>query len=338
MKSLTTQTTGYVDSNSFVYSADWVHTYLLLGSGTIKGNESNYFNYKYDTTESDGLKVDIDMQYIGYFGDMGTFEFGTDDTHKGATASIETDSKGYVTSFNQTLNNHLDMRISSTPTPLDLTGTRSLTATYNGTITKKVSADINQTLNNPTVAFENPDNATVAVFDMVIEGGRPTSTNPVTSGGAVAVGHWIAVKVTPTEGYEVDKVTVGGHDTMTMAGFYCYQVTEDDYNLTLKIDAQTKSTDPNAPKTGTIVITPVDHATVKAYDYKEGDNSTLGTPSSTVTVGNFVAVKVECEAGYEVEKVTVNGKDATFLFGYYCSKANEAGVTYTVVVTLKAAA
>lgn len=337
MTSLTKQTTGYVDSGAFVYSADWVNTYLLLGSKTIKGTESNYFTYKYDKTEGDGLKVDIGMQYVGYYGDNGTFEFGTDDTHKGATASIETDSNGYVTSFNQTLSNHLDMRISATPTPLDLSGTRSLTATYNGTITKKAAADITQTLNNPTVTFANPDNATVAVFDMVIEGGSPTSTTPVTtSGSTVAVDHWIAVKVTPEAGYEVEKVTVGGHDTMTMAGFYCYHVTEDDYNLALKVDAKIKSTDPDAPTTGTIVVTPVEHATVTTYDFKYGDFTTLSTPSSTVTVGNYVAVKVECETGYEVDSVKVNGTAAQLVNGYYClMQSATAGTTYNVVVTLK---
>lgn len=337
MTSLTKQTSGYVDSDAFVYDADWVHTYLLLGSQTLKGDEKSSFTYKYEKTDGDGLKAGIDMKYVGYYGDAGTFEFGTDATHTGARADIETDSNGYITSFSQTLNNHLDMNITNPAVPLDLAGSRSLSATYNGTITKKAVADITQTLNNPTVTFSNPANATLAVTDMVITGQAPSSMTPVTSGAAVAVGHWIAVKVTPEEGYEADTVKVGGHDTVPMAGQYCYHVTEDDYNVELKVAVTVKAKDPNAPTTGTITVANVEHATVTTYDYKEGDNSTLATPSATVTIGNFVAVKVECESGYEVDTVKVNGENAQPIFGYYCKKVTAAG-TYNVVVTLKTAA
>lgn len=337
MTSLSRQTAGYVDSAAFVYNANWVNKYLLLGSETITGSENSYFTYTYSKAENDGLKTEVDMKYIGYFGDAGTFEFGTDATHTGAKASVVTDNNGYITSFSQTLNNHLDMNITSPAIPLDLTGNRSLTATYNGALTKKAASDISQTLNNPTVTFANIDKATVTVSDMVLQGQVPSFT-PVQSGGSVAVGHWVAVKVTPAADSEVNTVTVGGKETRLVGGQYCYQVTEDDYNVVLKIVVTVKNKDAGAPTTGTIVVANVQNATVTTYDFKQGDFSTLATPKTTVSVGNFVAVKVECASGFVVDTVKVNGADTTFINGYYClMQAATAGTTYNVVVTVKAA-
>ncbi len=336
MTSLTKQTTGYVNSSAFVYSSDWVNTYLMLGSNTVKGNEKNYFTYKYDKTEGDGLKVDINMQYVGYYGDTGgTFEFGTDETHKGATASIETDSNGFITSFSQTLNNHLDMRITSTPTPLDLTGTRSLTATYNGAITKKAAADITQTLNNPTVTFGDVENVTYSVYDFA----STSDMKKLNSGDSLAVGRKVAVMVGAfEEGYELDTITINGVEAYKFGPCYCYDVTEDDYNVELKVVVKVKSTDPNAPTVGTIVVNPVESCTVVIADFY---NNTTKDNVTTVEIGHFLAVKVTCDSGYELVSVKVNNgteeKDitsATYGSPYCCYSISAAG-TYTVTVTVK---
>jgi uncharacterized membrane protein len=333
--SLSKETTGYVDGNVFTYNTNWVQTYILLGSSNISAT-SRYFEYTYDNADNDGLKIDIDMQYVGYYGDQGVVDMGTDTTHTGATASITTTSDGYITSFSETMNNHMEMPVSTPPVPLDLTGTRSLTATYGGTLTKKTT--ITQNLVIPTVTFANSTNAAVAVTDMVIEGQTPTSMTVMTSGDSIAIGHWVAVKVTTAEGYEVDTVTVGGKATTAIASYYCYQVTEADYNTELKVAVNIKTTSGEVVTTGTIVVDPatVEGCTIKTYNYALG--SDVGEETTTVTVGNFVAVKVECESGYEVASVTVNGNAAANYSGYYCYKATEAGVTYTVTVTLKAAA
>jgi hypothetical protein len=317
-----------------------------------------------------------------------------------------------------------------------------LTATYNGTLSKKTT--ITQTLEAPTVTFASTDNATVAAFDMVIEGQNPSSVTPMTSGGSISVGHWLALSVSPATGFEIDSVTVGGKATTAIATYYCYQITEADYNNELKVAVSVKSSSGEVVTTGTIVVDPAtvdgctivtygllydtmtytqgttieqgqyvvvnvipdtahadytikvtvndadtqdftanwtgegnlycylkkavagttytvkvtltapaaepetpdaaagtitaqtaEHVTsIKTYDYKLGDNSTLATESSTVTAGNYVAVEVECETGYVVDTVTVNG-NATVQYGkYYCYKAN-AGEAYTVVVTAK---
>lgn len=334
MTALTTETTGYVDTNAFTYGDKWVNTYLLLGSGTIKGDEKSYFTYTYEKAEGDGLKVDIDMKYIGYYGDAGTFEFGTDATHTGAKATIQTDGKGYITSFNQTLNNHLDMNIVSPAVPLDLAGTRSLTATYNGTITKKAASDISQTLNKPTVSYGTFEGAEVSVFDFV----STTQMTPVASGGTVEIGHYIAVMVRPDEGKEVKEVTIGGITATAMGPAYTLQVTEDDYNKDFAIKVTLK--DKDAEETpATIVVNQVENATVKTYDldYKSAQDMTF-TESATVQIGHFAAIKVECAAGYSVDKVTINGADATLMGGYYLVfAAATSGQTITVVVTVKTA-
>ena len=332
MTSLSKQTAGYVDGNAFTYSANWVNTYLLLGSNTVKGNESSYFTYKYDTAEGDGLKVDIDMKYVGYYGDAGTFEFGTDDTHTGASAAIVTNDKGYITSFNQNLSNHLDMRITSTPIPLDLAGTRSLTATYNETLTKKVATDIEQnipTTSNitvPTVAH-----ATIATYDF----NKDDFSTLAKTSTTVTEGNYVAVKVTCDEGYELVSVKVNGNDTQEMNGYYCL-MTPAEAGTTYTVTVVVGKEGEEAPTTGTITVENVEHATVATYNFKEGDLTTLNTPSTTIDVGNFVAVKVNCDEGYEVVSVTVNGTAANLMFGYYCKKIESAG-DYKVVVLVKPA-
>lgn len=334
MTSLSKQTAGYVNGGAFVYDGDWVHDYLLMGSGTIKGTESTYFTYKYDKAENDGLKVDIDMKYVGYFTDAGVSEFGTDDTHTGAAATIVTDSNGFITSFNQTLNNHLDMRITSTPWPLDLTGTRSLTASYNGTIEKKTTID--QTLNNPTVTFGSVENVTFNVFDF----GSTTDMKKLNTGDSLAIGRKVAVMVTPADGYELGSVKINGEEAYKFGPCYCYDVTEDDYNAELKVEVSVKAKDADAPTTGTIVVDPanVTGCTIQTYDFTYSLNITPDSfkEGTTVAPGHFVAVKVTCESGYSVASVKINGSDAQAINDYYCvtSMPVVAGTTYTVVVTL----
>jgi hypothetical protein len=329
MTSLSKETTGYVDGTAFTYNADWVNTYIMLGSNTVKGTESSYFTYTYDNADNDGLKIDIDMKYVGYYGDAGTFEFGTDATHTGATAAITTTSDGYITSFNETLNNHMEMAITSTPIPLDLTGTRSLTATYGGTLTKKTT--ITQDIRPATITVGTVANATVATYNFK-QGDYSTLATPSST---VDAGNFVAVKVTPDTGYEVSSVTVNGNETQLIQGYYCYMTAAESgatYNVAVVVIAEGAE----APTTGTITVAAVEHATVATYNFKNGDYSTLATTSTIVDVGNYVAVKVTCDEGYVVDTVTVNGNATELKNGYYClMQAATAGTTYNVVVTVK---
>ncbi|MGN0814934.1 MAG: hypothetical protein ACI4MH_06860 [Candidatus Coproplasma sp.] len=331
MTALTKQTSGYVDSDAFTYGTAWIHDYVLLGSGSIEGTESSYFTYDYEKTEGDGLKITMDLKYVGYYGDAGTFEFSTDATHTGSQATLETDSNGYVLSFSQTLNNHLDMNITNPAVPLDLTGTRSLTATYNGTIDKKTT--ITQDITPGTINVSSVEHATVATYDFK-NGDYSTLANPSST---VSAGNFVAIKVTCDEGYEVSSVTVNGNATQLINGYYCYMTPAEAgkaYNVAVVVTAQGEE----APTTSAITVNSVEHATVETYDFKYGDYSTLGTPSTVVTAGNFVAVKVTCEAGYDVTDVTVNGNATQYINGYYCyMSAAVAGTTYAVEVTVSQA-
>ena len=334
MNSLTRETSGYIDSDAFVYSSSWIHSYILLGSGTLTGNESS-FEYSYEKTESNGLQITLNTDYIGYYGDAGTFEFGTDETHTGSSITVETDENGFITSFSQSLNNHLEMAIVNPPVPLDLTGSRSLTAEYGGTIEKKTSVE--QELAPATVTFESTvANGTVAVDDIVLgENYNPESITPIESGDTVEAGHYIGIKVTPADGYEVNSVTINGTEvTFQMAGYYCYQVTEADYNTTLAISVTTKEEGAATVTYGTIALGEVSGCTVTTYDF---DYSAFTfTPGNTVQAGHFVAFQVEAPSGVDLENylIAVNGTEATFINGYYVLMTSAvAGETYTITIT-----
>lgn len=85
----------------------------------------------------------------------------------------------------------------------------------------------------------------------------------------------------------------------------------------------------------TITVNAVEHATVATYDFEKDNYATLATTSTTVSAGNYVAVKVTCEEGYEVSSVTVNGYETTNINGYYCYMTPaEADTTYVVNVVV----
>ncbi len=334
LSSFTKANSGYIDGDAFVYSTGWVHDYLLLGSGTVNGTEKSYFTYNYEAGENDGLKIGIDLKYVGYYTDGGSSEIGVDATHTGATANIVTNSKGYITSFSETMNNHLDMAIANPAFPLDYTGNRSLTATYDGALTKKVASDIEQNLVPGTIALPSSvEHATVESFNFK-QGDFSTLQTPSTT---VDVGNYVAVKVTCESGYEVASVTVNGQPTTNMNGYHCL-MTPAESGVTYTVAVVIKAEGEEAPTTGTIVASAVEHATVKTYDFTYSSNITAESfkEGTTVEAGHFVAVRVECEDGYEVDTVKVNGTAANPINGYYClMQPATAGTTYNVVVTVK---
>ena len=330
IKSISYRKTGYIDSSVFVYSSNWLQTYVLLGSSNVSATNDKYFTYKYTETESKGLNAEVDMQYVAFYGDSGVFDAGTDATHTGAKTVIETNDKGYITSFSETMNNHAELPLSTPPVPINLTGTRGLTATYDGTITKKAASDIDQVLTPATVVVGAVEHATVTTYDFK-QGDYSTLNTPSST---VSIGNFVAVKVECETGYEVSSVTVNGGATQFISGYYCY-MTPAESGQTFNVAVVVVAEGEDAPTTGTIVAPSVEHATITTYDYKYQDNSSLTTPSTTVTPGNFVAVKVVCDAGYEVKSVKVNGADTVAIAGYYCyMTAATAGTTYNVAVVV----
>lgn len=332
LKSLTYRTGGYADKDIFNYDAEWLQEYVLLGSENVETSDSKYFSYKYSETKDKGLKIEADLQLVGYFGDMGTFEFGVNDTHTGSSVVLETSKEGYIVNFEQTLNNHLDMALFDPPAPLDLEGSRSLSATYNGTLNKK--AEITQNLVPGTIVLPTIENATITSYDFK-NGDFSTLAVPSTT---VSVGNYVVVKVTPAEGYEVDYVKVNNDDTTLMNGFYSY-MKEAESGKTYMVSAAVKKVGgEDLPKTSAIVLPTVEHATITSYDFNFASFSGLDKPSLTVTAGNFVAIKVVCDAGYAVDYVKVNDTETALQNGYYVLMAAAvAGSTYNVSVALKAA-
>ncbi len=343
MNSLTRQTSGYIDTGAFVYSSSWIHTYILLGSGTLSGTESS-FDYSYELSGESGLSITLNADYIGYYGDAGTFEFGTDETHTGSQITVVTDDDGFVTSFSQTMNNHLDMNITNPAVPLNYEGTRSLTATYGGTITKLT--EIDQELTNPVVTFSSTiTNGAVAVYNILLdESYAPSSTTEMASGDSIEVGHYIGVRVTPDEGYEVNAVTINGTEiTFYMGGYYCYEVTEADYSTTLAITVTVKVEGSESVAYGTIVLGDIaDGCTVTTYDFDyslfSNDFYAAATEGTTVVAGNthYVAFIVVFPDGTSSDDytITVNGNSVmSFGGGIYCYFSSVvAGETYTISI------
>ncbi len=418
-KAITTEKAGWLDVNAFLYDEAWISDYIMLGSTNVPTKAGKNFAYTYAKAE-DGLKIDIDAKYVGYTGDSGIVDVGTNDTYTGSKISVTTNGQGHILSMTQNVNNYIEFNITNPPIPLLYTGTRTLTASY-GAVTAKKLDDVAMTATTGTVTVSKDANVLKAeLFDFKYDGFVFTATK-----SEVAAGNFIALKVTCGAGFEVDSVKVNGADTQNMNGYYCLMTpvaagTAYEVSITTKASAEPPATTKgNAtveaangityelydfdygtfafnPSTGeieqghfialkitsagdvsvkvdgndaqfingyycymtaveagksykvtitaagtaapadaaTVTIAAVEHATCELFDFALP--STLTPSTGEVTVGNFIAVKVTCEAGYEVESVTVNGQATMLQAGYYCYKAAAAG-SYEVVVTLKAA-
>lgn len=315
LSSFTKANSGYIDGKAFVYSANWVHDYILLGSSSITGTEKSYFTYAYDKAEGDGLKIDMDMKYVGYYTDGGSSEIGTDATHTGAKASVTTNSKGYITSFSETMNNHLDMPIAEPPFPLDYTGTRSLTATYDGAITKKAAADIAQNLEPGTITVPTVDHATVVAGDLKVEG------FVFTEGTTVEVGHYVAVKVTPENGYEVSKVTINGREATLMGVYYCIKEMPAESGAVYNVAVVVKKTGEEAPST-VVNINKVEDAEIKLLGL---DYSTMSYRDGAVEPGEFICVQIipKDETKNYITEVTLDGKPFTDMTANWQKQGNK---------------
>lgn len=318
---LSRETAGYVDLNVFTYSNTWVQDYILLGSENVDYKNTEFFTYTFEKSKDAGLVVNGTLKMIGYFGDMGTFEFGVDATHKGSDIKVVTNKNGQIVNFEQTLSNHLDMALFDPAAPLDLNGTRSLVAAYGGTLTKKTQI-IQQLVTTSDIVLPTLSTGTVQSYDFK-EGDYSTLNTPSL---VVTAGNFVAVKVTLTEG-QVLKVTVNNLDTDLVAGYYVLMekaVAGETYTVRVTLD------EPIAA----IELPTVAGATIESYDFEYGNFASLDTPSSTVTPGHFVAVKVTTTG--VVESVTINGEDAVNMNGFYVvvTQPAVAGATYVVKVVM----
>ncbi|MCD8200882.1 MAG: hypothetical protein LUD47_02305 [Clostridia bacterium] len=335
-KNATTETSGWLDSSVFVYTGyDWVQDYIMLGSSSVQASNARYFTYSYEKNAAEGLNVSIENKYVGYTGDAGVVDVGTDDTYTGGTVRVETDGKGCITSFSQTMNNQIDFNITNPPVPLYYTGTRTLTATYDGEIAKKSLSEVNsetggtEAATSAVTVYENPHCASVETFDFAY----PDYSTLNETSAVVTAGNYVAVKVVPETGYEVAVVLVNGKDTSYMNGYWCLMEKAEAgtvYNVAVTVKE-------SGEETGTkgLIVAPDATDVAGIAEIKVGDFD-LGTfktdwETSEVEPGHYVTVEVTCEEGYTLSSVKVNGEKTELFGSQYCYMSPVvAGAEYVV--------
>ncbi len=321
-KSITTEKAGWLDVDALLYDGTWVTDYIMLGSANVPTTEGRNYAYTYTKAENDGLKIDIDAKYVGYTGDSGIVDVGTNDTNTGAKIAIVTNAQGHILSMEQSVNNYIEFNITNPPIPLVYTGTRTLNATYEAVTPKTLDA-VAVTATSGQVSLTKDANVMKAdLFDFNY---GAMSFNPTKS--AVEQANFIAVQVTCGAGFEVDTVKVNGVDATNMNGYYCHMTpvaAGDSYEVVI-----TTKQAAEAPATTKATVT-VDAGSI-AYELFDFDYGTFAFTPSTgeVEQGHFIALKIEGEAS-----VKVDGNDAQAINGYYCYMTPVvAGQSYAVTVS-----
>ncbi len=323
-KAITTEKAGWLDLDAFLYDDTWVSDYIMLGSTNVPTSAGNYFAYTYDKAEEDGLKIDIDAKYVGYTGDSGIVDVGTNDTYTGSKIALVTNAQGHILSATQTMNNYIEFNITNPPIPLQYTGTRTLTAAY-GAVTAKTLDDVAMTATTGTVAISKDANVQkVELFDF-----NYGTMNFGETKNSVTEGNFVALAVTCGAGYEVDTVKVNGEDATFMNGYYCHMtpVAAGDY---YEVSIATKAA-AEAPATtkATATVTAAEGITYELYDFDYGTFAFVATEGE-IEQGHYIAIKLA--EGVEAA-VKVDGNDAQFINGYYCyMQSVVAGQSYAVTI------
>ncbi len=322
-KAITTEKAGWLDLDAFLFDSEWVSAYVMLGSTNVPTTEGRNFAYKYEKTEGDGLSIALDAKYVGYTGDSGIVDVGTNDTCTGSAITLETTKDGHITSFSQSVNNYIEFNITNPPIPLVYTGTRTLTASY-GAVTAKTLADVAMTATTGTVEVNKGANVMkVEVFGFT----PPATVNPASNG--VEAGNYIALKITFGAGFEADSVKINGVEATNMNGFYCHMVPVEAGGL-YTVEASAKQTAEGPVNTkANVTVEAADGITYELYDFKY-DGMVFTPTEGEVEQGNFIAVKITSEGEFAVK---VDGNDATFINGYYCYMSSvAAGTTYALTI------
>ncbi len=324
-KAVTNEKAGWLDLNAFLYNDAWVSNYIMLGSTNVPTTSKNYFAYTYDKTAEGGLKIDLDAKYVGYTGDSGIVDVGTNATMTGSKIAIETNDKGHILSLSQTVNNYIEFNITNPPIPLLYTGTRTLTASY-GAVTAKTLDDVAMTATTGTVTINKDANVLkTELFDF-----NYGTMNFGETKNTVTQGNFVALKITCGAGYEVDTVKVNGVDATNMNGYYCHMAPVEAGGSYEVVITTKQSGDGPVDVNATVTVEAADGISYELYDFKY--DGMVFTPSEgKVEQGHFIAVKITSEGEVSVK---VDGNDAQFINGYYCyMKSVEAGKSYAVTIT-----
>ncbi|MCD8206125.1 MAG: hypothetical protein LUD29_05920 [Clostridia bacterium] len=336
-RAATTETSGWLDLSAFVYSGfGWVQDYIMLGSSSVQASNSRYFTYLYEKNSSGGLDVSVDTKYVGYTGDAGVVDVGTDENYTGGSAKISTNEKGFITSFSQKMLNQIDFNITTPPVPLYYTGERTLSASYDGNVVKKNLSDVNvetggvEAATSTVTMYENSKCEKIETYDFAY----PDYSTLDFATDVVTAGNYVAVKVTPKVGYEVAKVLVNGKDTTLMNGYFCL-MEKAEGGTTYNVAVTMKPAGEETGDKGSIVspeakdIDGVLDITVGDFDLA----TFITEPGAEVEPGHYVTVMLTCEEGYLVTKVTVNGEETKLFGNQYCYMSPVvAGAEYVVEV------
>ena len=333
MTSLSKENAGYIDTTSLLYTGinTYEHKEYLLGSTNILEADMDDPT-SFEKTEEGGLVVTSEPVYVGYFTDAGTSEL-KNETEKN-DFKVTTDAKGRVLGYELSYNDaSLEMPI-MTPAPiLHLNGTRTLSASYGDTLTKKTTIDheaVQGTIEIPeSFTGGTVEVKTCAPMDFM-------NMKLVANGDKVDVGNWICIKPTPAGSNTVKSVMLGTQGTPLTApeqagGWYCFEVLEGNNKVSVIFEGSDI-----VEEVATIVINKGEHVTnvVAKYfaypnvqDLKDLENGTCPIGPSI-----FVGFMVTVEDGYTAS-VKCEGVDVPVLGGgMNCLNVKEAK-TYTIDVT-----
>lgn len=335
---------GWVDMGTFLYTGtmSYEHSQFLLDSTNV---ELEFLDdtRSFEENEKGGLDITSTLEYVGYTTDGGTSELSPDDSSEGkvgANIVVSTDAKGRVVSFTSTYDEaKLEMPI-MTPAPLlTLTGSHSFEAEYGATLTKKTTIDHEATFGTvvlPAVTTKGY----AEVFYCKPEKADLANMKEVKATTEIPVGHWILVKVTAAEGNNVEAVTYANNSQTLIppaqaGGYYCFEALPGENAVGVNISGSAA-----LPTSATATATAPEGVTVKgpvgftlagqapsAWDYVAADGFEFGADK-------WIAIGLENVPEGKEAVVTVDGKEAFFLAGYYCVNA-KFPKEYKYTVSLK---
>lgn len=243
ISSVTGEQAGSIDLGTLQYtSVDKSYELSYIGlSNTFTEEDLNDPTYK--KNDNNGLNVEYKAEYVGYQTDGGISDFSNSTDGYAATLNLETNDKGYVTSWKETYNNaSLDFAIMTPAPTVSITGERNFVASYGDSITKISSVDMIPS----TASLQESTGGSYSVFTCVM--GDFTNMSPVTNGASLEFGKVLCVKPSAAEGKEVSSVTVNGSTTTLVdpaqaGGFYCFYVIAGENTVVVEFKDSTSSDD-----------------------------------------------------------------------------------------------
>lgn len=316
LKTITAEQAGGLTLNSFIYSKG---KYELDNFGlTDTFGIDEIKESTYEVNENNGLTITYKPDYVGYQTDNGMSDFAAaSGSDSAADVTINTNENGYVTGWKETYHAGLDFAIMNPKPTVCIDGTRELTVTYDTEITKK-TADIEHKTPVAKVSISTPQNGTVKVQSLVLDGQNPSDMKNVENRDRVAQGRYLLITPKANEGYEIDKVTINGDEITKSAFGYAYLI-QDSSDIKIAVSFKEVGSTPDTPAanvrwvysgnaSGTdIVITFYDNNTFKmtcpAYNNASAGEGTYSATQSSITM---TITKEGVFPGKTKDEVTMN--------------------------------